>query len=302
MADGDSTGEHKCCTKCLQTKPLIDFHRATRGLHGRQSVCKQCTSDAAARRYAENRGEILGKYLARYHAKQQPLREAKERAKAERLACPIKQCPRCGETKRRDEFGKASDRPDGLKVYCKPCHNAGNKATRAKHIEKHRAIEAAWRDANRDRIRAKSKAWRQANPDRAREQAYDWRRRNPRKQAEGMARYHRLHKQDVEYKLAKLLRCGLWAALRGLKGGRKTTDLLGFTVEELKRHLERQFTKGMSWSNYGEWHIDHITPLSTFRIASIDDPELKAAWGLGNLRPLWATDNMKKRAKVTHLL
>lgn len=76
----------------------------------------------------------------------------------------------------------------------------------------------------------------------------------------------------------------------------------GYTVWELVRHIERQFHPGMTWENYGEWHIDHVIPLSLFVFDSADHPGFKAAWALANLRPLWAEDNLKKRAKRTHLL
>lgn len=88
-------------------------------------------------------------------------------------------------------------------------------------------------------------------------------------------------------------------------GGRKmrpTFACLGYTREELAVHLERQFLKGMGWENMGEWHIDHIIPLSSFNVSGYDDPELRRAWGLANLRPLWAVDNLRKGAKIECLL
>lgn len=72
-------------------------------------------------------------------------------------------------------------------------------------------------------------------------------------------------------------------------------------------HLERQFTSGMSWSNYAgclpwkskmkKWHIDHIVPKSKFWF---DDR--RAAYALANLRPLWEKDNLRKGAVQTILL
>jgi hypothetical protein len=88
-------------------------------------------------------------------------------------------------------------------------------------------------------------------------------------------------------------------------GGVKSTSweaLLGYTIADLKRHLERQFTKGMSWDNAGQWHIDHILPLASFSFTATDDPEFRAAWAITNLRPFWAIPNMKKHAKREHLL
>lgn len=71
-------------------------------------------------------------------------------------------------------------------------------------------------------------------------------------------------------------------------------DLLGCTWETLKDHMESQFTNGMSWGNRGEWHVDHIIPLSTGK--TID--EVKRLCHYSNLQPLWAVDNLKKGAKI----
>jgi hypothetical protein len=90
--------------------------------------------------------------------------------------------------------------------------------------------------------------------------------------------------------------------LKSGKGGRKTTDLLGYSTADLRAHLERQFVKGMSWDNYGEWHVDHIVPVASFKFESADDPEFQACWALTNLRPMWAAENIRKSNKRTHLL
>jgi hypothetical protein len=76
---------------------------------------------------------------------------------------------------------------------------------------------------------------------------------------------------------------------------RRWRERLGYSMDDLRTHLERQFLPGMGWHNIRLWHVDHIIPLSSFRFESIEDPEFKAAWALTNLRPLWAADNLKKR-------
>lgn len=70
--------------------------------------------------------------------------------------------------------------------------------------------------------------------------------------------------------------------------------LLGCSLEELKKHLESQFTEGMSWDNYGRdgWHIDHIKPLASFDLTKNDD--ISKACHYTNLQPLWAEDNLRK--------
>ena len=70
--------------------------------------------------------------------------------------------------------------------------------------------------------------------------------------------------------------------------------MIGCSYEELIIHLESKFTEGMSWENYGKWHVDHIIPISIGR--TID--EIKKLSNYKNLQPLWAEENIKKRDKV----
>lgn len=80
-------------------------------------------------------------------------------------------------------------------------------------------------------------------------------------------------------------------------GGKKessTYEILGYSAEELKEHLETLFANGMSWENWGEWHIDHIIPISKFDKNS--DPKVVNA--LSNLQPLWGRENIIKGNRV----
>jgi hypothetical protein len=78
---------------------------------------------------------------------------------------------------------------------------------------------------------------------------------------------------------------------QGYKKG-SAIDNLGCSIEVFKEYIEKQFKSGMSWDNYGKWHIDHIKPLSSFNLQNID--ELKQACHYSNLQPLWAEENFKK--------
>ena len=103
-------------------------------------------------------------------------------------------------------------------------------------------------------------------------------------------------KTDQLFKLKSNLRTRTYQAFmnKGYSKNTKTQDMLGVDWEIAKQHIERQFTKGMSWSNYGEWHIDHIIPL-----ASAKTPErLKQLCHYTNLQPMWAVDNLIKSDKI----
>jgi len=83
--------------------------------------------------------------------------------------------------------------------------------------------------------------------------------------------------------------------------GKSWQSVLGYTAQDLKTHLERQFKKGMGWHNMDEWQIDHIVPRVAFRDANVDDL-ISHCWSLHNLRPLWKDENLAKRGHRLHLL
>jgi len=100
--------------------------------------------------------------------------------------------------------------------------------------------------------------------------------------------------------LASYTRTAIYTCLkeRNINKYKNTFELLPYSLDELITHLERQFTSGMSWDNYGEWHVDHIIPMSKFNITSVNDESFLECWSLNNLRPLWAKDNLSKNNKI----
>ena len=105
------------------------------------------------------------------------------------------------------------------------------------------------------------------------------------------ARYARLSTSE---KLAPTLRARVREALRwsGAQKSKSTMDLVGCSIPELRKRLTQQFLPGMTWDNYGEWHIDHIRPCASF---DLTDPEQqKQCFHYSNLQPLWAADNLRK--------
>lgn len=95
-------------------------------------------------------------------------------------------------------------------------------------------------------------------------------------------------------RIVESMRARMWAALKGRSDG-ALFSRLGYTAEELVGHLQRRFVAGMSWENYGKWHIDHVQPCASFDQS--DPAQFQACWALSNLQPLWAADNIRKGAK-----
>jgi hypothetical protein len=82
---------------------------------------------------------------------------------------------------------------------------------------------------------------------------------------------------------------------RGIIKNDKTQNILGYSSDELKYHLESLFTSDMSWSNYGKyWQIDHIIPVSLFK----EDTPATIVNCLKNLRPLEKFENNSKSNKL----
>ena len=97
-------------------------------------------------------------------------------------------------------------------------------------------------------------------------------------------------------RLSDSIHVQLHQCLKGKEYKSSIWRYLGFTINHLKTHLESQFTEGMSWDNYGQgWHVDHIKPKDAFCLE--EEEELLKCWGLDNLQPLWASDNLTKSNK-----
>jgi hypothetical protein len=111
--------------------------------------------------------------------------------------------------------------------------------------------------------------------------------------------HNRNMEENSNYIFAHILRSRILAAIKFRRGSKayKSIDLLGCSIEEARQHIERQFKKGMCWSNHGmfTWHIDHIVPLIRFDLTKPE--EQKKAFHFTNLQPLFANENLSKHSK-----
>lgn len=184
----------------------------------------------------------------------------------------LKQCPKCSEPKPILEFGKNKSTRDGFQYLCKEHekeyrNRPENKIKRKEYNDENKEMMAKSYQKNKQKRNEYQKA-------------YNFRRR----------------KTDLNYRILSNLRTRLTKALKNNSKSKKTIELLGCSVEDLKIYLEAQFTDGMSWDNYGLWHVDHKIPCANFDMS--DQRNQKACFNYTNLQPLWAVDNLKKTKNI----
>lgn len=102
----------------------------------------------------------------------------------------------------------------------------------------------------------------------------------------------------LDKKISTLIRIDLFYKTGVGKNNKHWEEMVGYTLQNLKEHLESQFKPGMGWHNHGKWHIDHIIPRSLWQYENSRDREFKQCWALANLQPLWAKENIQKSNKV----
>ena len=158
-----------------------------------------------------------------------------------------------------------------------------------------------WVNKNKEKVISYRKEWLEKNSEHRKNYMKEYRERNVNKIREQKRKYEKDRKDnDPFYKLCCYTRTAVYTCLkeRSVDKYSNTFDILPYTLEELITHLENNFTEGMTWENYGEWHVDHIKPMASFTFDSVDDESFNECWSLSNLQPLWAKDNLSKGSNI----
>lgn len=234
-------------------------------------------------------------------------------------------CRSCNKEKELKEFYKDGIKKGGAKPYCISCRIKSRNAYQ-KAYKQRPDIKEIIKIKNREYSqRPEVKARKSIAPKQKRTEDYKKKQREFRKTPEQKkkrkeylsrpeikeniltqrrARYHAKTKHDIGCILDGRIRVTLRRSLKSGKNNRSWRSLVDFDIIQLKTHLEKQFTKGMSWEAFsaGEIEIDHIIPIKSFNISGIECKEFKACWSLANLRPLWKKENNSKRDKLIFLV
>jgi hypothetical protein len=153
----------------------------------------------------------------------------------------------------------------------------------------------------KERLKKNHKIWSEKNREYLTEYHKKWRTENVDKWRKTKRDYERNRKaSDPLYKLISNFRTAIYTVLKenNITKFGHYFDILQYTPEELINHLEKQFTEGMTWENYGMWHVDHKLPITSFEIQEIGDGEFMECWSLENLQPMWGDENIKKSNKI----
>jgi 5-methylcytosine-specific restriction endonuclease McrA len=212
-----------------------------------------------------------------------------------------KECSKCGIIKPMSEFAKHFTCADGHRPDCKLCVAARTKKWYWENTKKAKEMGQKWRESHKDYIKKRSREAYLADPQGRIKANLNWQMENRDKYLESRRRCAKKIRSTSKGRLNDIISGGMNSSLKiGSKGGRHWETLVDFTVEDLKKHLEKKFKPGMTWENCGRggWHIDHIIPISAFNFELPEDIDFKRCWALKNLQPLWAAENLKKHNKL----
>lgn len=177
----------------------------------------------------------------------------------------MKTCTKCLNLLPFDSFGKKKTYQDGLQYWCKNCHKAYKNQYYKSNLQQAKQERLAWRKINKDRVLDYERQYKSIR-----------------------------YQEDKIFRIIKNQRNRLKRLLTDKPCS--FSKSVGCSSSQLKAYLESRFQPGMSWDNYGKWHVDHIIPLSSFDLTK--EEQFKKACHYTNLQPLWAKDNILKSNKV----
>lgn len=281
--------ENKICRNCLLSLPLKSFYKDSSSIDGLCSQCKLCKNEKTR--------------LLRL-----------ERANNNKIPTH-KICPRCTINKTADCFTCLKTNKDGLASYCKDCRRLADitRKNKAKEqpivldnsvtkkcvkceIEKPITMFRITRKSNDNVTHICLECLPKNNWTKEKQRISEkkYRLNNPEKMKEKYKKYalniNRRIRDSLNHRISEAL------FTNKVTKNNTTTNYIGCDIPFLKKWIEFQFIDGMSWDNYGKWHLDHVTPCFSYDLSN--DKHITECFHWKNYRPLWAKDNMEKSNKI----
>jgi hypothetical protein len=195
-------------------------------------------------------------------------------------------CKICKKQKTEKDYYKSNSKKNNyLRADCKKCVIEKSRLNVLQNPERLKTYRVKYYNENILSIRENKKIYREKN-------------------REYFTNYHRNYnverrKKDILFRVKHNVRNRLWCAFKNGNWKKEGSEkLLGAKYEFVITYIESLFTKGMSWNNYGDWHIDHIIPLANAETKE----EAEKLCNYKNLQPLWAFDNLSKGTKTKRAL
>lgn len=218
-------------------------------------------------------------------------------------------CNCCKIEKDEIEFYKRKDCNGGYRKICKECTLKRDKIYNDKHKEERRKSAQENYLKNRDKNLLYKKEYYENNKETYATKSKEYYRKHQKELILYAKEYRKRHQKEItekrkqkrhtdeKYYFEIYLRNKINNYLYRygkIKKKNNVQEILGCNFQEFKVYIENQFEDGMSWDNRGEWHLDHITPLSTAK----NYDELIKLNHYTNFQPLWAIDNIRKGNKI----
>jgi hypothetical protein len=290
----------KQCTKCGEYKLLEEYYSQKNKPFGKRLTCKSCHKE-----YNKENKERIKQYSKQYREEnkerilqqnKQYREENKERIKQynkqyhqENKECILQQKKQYHQENKecRAKYSKQYHQENRERLaQQKKQYNQENKECR-------KQWQRQYQEENKERIKQYSKQYREENKERIKQ--YNQENREHRNQWQRQYQKQR-KKTDAVYKMRINMSKLIYKSIKnqGYTKKSQTYNILGCDFDTFKKHIEKQFTKGMNWQNQGEWHFDHIIPIAT---AKTEEDVIRLNH-YTNFQPLWAKDNLSKGAKI----
>ena len=208
----------------------------------------------------------------------------------------MKRCTKCEDDRELINFPKNNRYKSGYNSICKICMNDINKIYRDDNIENIKKNRKEHYQRNIEKMRKEKKEYYAKNKSKKSLYDVEYRKNNSDKIKQYKKEWETLNKDNPLFRIKRNLRRRVHHALEDNKKSDATFELIGCTPDFFKDYITNLMLEGMSWDNYGEWHIDHIIPCFTFDLSNPEQQKL--CFHYTNQRPLWKKDNLSRPRNI----